>query len=410
MLQEAQINRAQTKVRLTFSLKQSNQTKSADSPIYQIVTLKNPHRLIINLKNASSKTTLQHLNLQGTGIQSIRQATQPNQYLRITLNLHDSTVVQIPPLERNKPDRYRLHIILSPKQKNAADKHKPNFTAAKPANTTRKTETIAVNTQKPQREHANVHRTNTKKKNPSLFKNKRFFTVILDAGHGGKDSGAVGPRGTKEKDIVLRIARLLKKHIDREPGLRAVLTRDSDHYVSLRQRLRIARKHKADLFISIHADGYIHPSAKGASIFALSQRGATSEAARWLAAKENYSELGGVSLHQLNDKSGLVRSVLIDLSQTATIGASLQVGNEILGHFSRVTSLHHSRVEQAPFVVLKSPDIPSILIETGFISNPQEETKLRDNRYCHDLATAISKGVRNYAAKNPGISTYLASR
>lgn len=237
---------------------------------------------------------------------------------------------------------------------------------------------------------------------------KQKFTVVIDPGHGGKDPGAVGSLGVREKVVVLRIAKLLKSYIDREPGMRAVLTRHSDYYIGLRQRLRIARKHNADLFISIHADAYKNRYSQGASVFALSQRGATSEAARWLAEKENYSEIGGVMLGGLDDKSGIIRSVLIDLSQTATIGSSLQLGRAVLSNLNHVAGLHHSQVEQARFVVLKSPDIPSILVETGFISNPKEELKLQRDSYCKNLALAIFNGIRRHLVQNPALGAVLA--
>lgn len=183
----------------------------------------------------------------------------------------------------------------------------------------------------------------------------RDVIVVLDAGHGGKDPGARGPRNSREKDVVLAITLKLKQLIDRQPGMRAVLTRSGDYYVGLRQRLNIARRHNGDIFVAIHADAFNNPHSHGASVFALSQRGATSEAARWLAEKENYSELGGVNLGDLDDQNGVVRSVLIDLSQTATINAGLQMGGRVLNQLGNFTVLHNQKVEQARFVVLKSP-------------------------------------------------------
>lgn len=191
---------------------------------------------------------------------------------------------------------------------------------------------------------------------------------MIDPGHGGKDPGASGVRGTHEKDVVLAISKKLAALINRQPGFRAVLTRSTDRYIPLRTRLAIARKYKADMFVAIHADAWKERDAKGVSVFALSSRGATSEAARWIANRENKSELmGGVALQ---DKSNMLKSVLINLSQTATVRASLKIGDNLLEAFRHITTLHHSRVEQAAFVVLKSPDIPSLLVETGFLSNP----------------------------------------
>ncbi|OGV25771.1 MAG: hypothetical protein A3F18_05500 [Legionellales bacterium RIFCSPHIGHO2_12_FULL_37_14] len=236
---------------------------------------------------------------------------------------------------------------------------------------------------------------------PSANKAARPVVIVIDAGHGGKDPGAHGPHLTKEKNIVLEIARKLKAQIDKEKGMRAVLTRQSDYYISLRKRLDIARKNNADLFISIHADAFKQPNSSGVSVYALSQSGATSEAAHWLAEKENYSELGDINLNSLNDKNGLVREVLIDLSQTATIGASLHIGEQVLKALDLVTDLHYPRVEQARFVVLKSPDIPSILIETGFISNPSEEKNLASLAYQTKLSMAIFKGIKQYFIDYP---------
>jgi len=207
--------------------------------------------------------------------------------------------------------------------------------------------------------------------------------------------------------VVLAITLKLKQLIDKHPGMRAVLTRSGDYYVGLRQRLDIARKYNGDVFVSIHADAFNNPHSNGASVFALSQRGATSEAARWIAEKENYSELGGVNLGDLDDTNGVVRSVLIDLSQTATINAGLQMGGRVLGQLYSFTNLHNNKVEQARFVVLKSPDIPSILVETGFISNPREERNLTSSAYQTRLSRAIFSGVKGYFWDNPPHGTRI---
>lgn len=235
----------------------------------------------------------------------------------------------------------------------------------------------------------------------------RDVIIVLDPGHGGHDPGAIGPSHRIEKNVTLAIAKTLKQRIDKQPGMRAVLTRSGDYYIGLRERLNIARKYNADVFISIHADAFIHSHSHGASVFALSQRGATSEAARWLAEKENYSELGGVDLKHLDDKNGLIRSVLLDLSQTATTSAGLQLGSQVLQHLSRMTALHNRRVEQARFVVLKSPDTPSILIETGFISNPEDARNLTDPRYQVRLSEAIFAGLKRYFWEHPPHGTRL---
>jgi N-acetylmuramoyl-L-alanine amidase len=222
----------------------------------------------------------------------------------------------------------------------------------------------------------------------------RDIVVAIDAGHGGEDPGASGPGGTREKDVVLGIARALAKLVDSEPGMRPLLVRDGDYYVSLRDRMDRARAQRADIFLSIHADAFRDPRARGASVYALSARGATSEAARWLAERENTADLvGGVSL---DDKDDVLASVLLDLSQTATISASMQAGNHVLRELGTVAHIRKRTVQQAGFIVLKSPDIPSILIETAYISNPSEERTLADPAAQRRFASAILAGVRGY--------------
>jgi N-acetylmuramoyl-L-alanine amidase len=229
----------------------------------------------------------------------------------------------------------------------------------------------------------------------------RKVVVVIDPGHGGKDPGAMGYHRTREKQVVLAIAKRLQQKINRQPGMMAVLTRDGDYFIDLRRRLDISRRYHPDLFVAIHADAFTNTASHGASVFALSQRGATSEAARWLAEKENYSELAGVNLRNLDDKNGMIRSVLIDLSQTATIQASIKIGTRVLGHLGHITSLHNRSVEQARFVVLKSPDTPSILVETGFISNPNEERNLASSAYQEQLSQAIFSGIYQYFKEYP---------
>lgn len=227
------------------------------------------------------------------------------------------------------------------------------------------------------------------------------IVIVIDPGHGGKDPGAIGTMGTSEKNVVLGIAKQLAELINHQPNMHAVLTRNGDYFVALRDRIALARKGKADLFISIHADSFLENKSEGVSIYALSRRGATSEAARWLAKRENYSELGGVNLTGLDDQSHFLRSVLIDLAQTATTRDSLLLGNSLLDALDNVTTLHYTHVEQAPFVVLKSPDIPSVLVETGFISNGSEEKRLRDVNYQNKIAVALFTGVKTYLKKYP---------
>ena len=228
---------------------------------------------------------------------------------------------------------------------------------------------------------------------------KRLVTIALDPGHGGEDPGAIGARGSFEKNIVLAIAKRLKNKIDQEESMRPFLTRDGDYFVPLHRRVFKARQVEADLFISIHADAFIEPHARGASVFALSQQGATSSAARWMANKENSSDLiGGINI-KTKDKQ--VAHLLLELSTTAQINDSLKVGNSVLRNIGDFAALHKNKVEQAGFAVLKAPDIPSILIETAFISNPQEEKKLNDEHYQERIAEAILSGIKDYFSKNP---------
>jgi N-acetylmuramoyl-L-alanine amidase len=230
----------------------------------------------------------------------------------------------------------------------------------------------------------------------------RLVTIVIDAGHGGEDPGAKGRYGTYEKNITLAIARRLKASVDAEPNMRGVLVRDGDYFVPLHERVNKARKVHGDLFVSIHADAYVKPHARGSSVFALSERGATSVAARWLAKKENEADLiGGVNLDVADP---YVKQVLLDLSQTATINDSMRLGRAVLDEIGGINTLHKTRVEQAGFAVLKAPDIPSILVETAFISNPNEEKKLRKPEYQDQLATAILQGIRKYFARNPPLA------
>ncbi len=227
----------------------------------------------------------------------------------------------------------------------------------------------------------------------------RLATIVIDAGHGGEDPGALGRHGSREKDVTLSIARRLKALVDAEPNMRAVLTRDGDYYLSLQARVDKAEKVRADLFVSIHADAFVRPHARGSSVFALSERRATSEAARWLASKENEADLiGGVSL---KGKDTHVKRTIVDLLQTATIDYSLRLGSSVLKRLERVNTLHKPHVEQASFAVLKSPEVPSILVETAFISNPQEEKRLNDEGYQEKLARALLDGIRDFIAKHP---------
>lgn len=230
----------------------------------------------------------------------------------------------------------------------------------------------------------------------------RMVTIVLDPGHGGEDPGAVGRGGSYEKNVTLQVARRLKAKIDAEPNMRSLLTRDGDYFIPLHQRVRKARRVQADLFVSVHADAFIKPTARGSSVFVLSENGASSTAARWLAQRENAADLiGGVNL---DVKDPHLARTLLDLSQTATISDSLKLGRAVLGELGGVNDLHKPHVEQAGFAVLKAPDIPSILIETAFISNPDEERRLNDEDYQEKMAEAILRGIKGYFAKNPPLA------
>lgn len=240
------------------------------------------------------------------------------------------------------------------------------------------------------------------KETPAPAKYKRLITIAIDAGHGGEDPGAIGAMGSKEKHVVLSIAKRLRDKIEGESYMRPFLTRDGDYFVPLHTRVQKARRVEADLFVSIHADAFIEPRARGASVFALSQMGASSTTARWMANKENASDLiGGINI-KTQDKQ--VANLLLDMSTTAQIKDSLQVGQSILKQIGGFAPLHKAKVEQASFAVLKAPDIPSILVETAFISNPQEEARLNDDAYQDRIAEAILRGIKDYFSKNPPVA------
>lgn len=342
---------------------------------YSYFTLMSPYRLVIDFDHVDKRANLK--NIKPTGmVEKIRDGRPLNDKYRLVFDLQESPGLRFTVVDLSKQRRRLRFTIGEPGEKSIGTK--PQQTKSKQVS-----------------------------RPPKPLAGRRDVVVVIDAGHGGKDPGASGPKHSKEKNVVLGIARNLKHQIDKTSGMRAILTRDRDYYIPLRNRLRIARKYDADLFVSVHADAFINPHSKGASVFALSQRGATSEAARWLAEKENYSELGGVDLGELDDEDGMIRSVLIDLSQTATIGASLNVGEQVLASLAKITTLHNDKVEQARFVVLKSPDIPSILVETGFISNPQEEKQLTSSRYQRRLASAIFTGIKRYFEQSPPPGTKL---
>lgn len=352
----------------------------SQTPQYNIFTLNKPFRVVIDVKNTQLKTSLKGLAKKNRLIKKIRTSKTKQKVLRVVLDLQRRAKPKAFVLQQSGHHPTRLIIDLA-----SAHKSAPVFKAV----SAKALQFKPVST-------LNL---------PSSF---RDILVVIDPGHGGKDPGATGARGSHEKHIVLSISKALQKEINQQPHMQAILTRHSDYYLSLRQRLRFARKHKADVFIAIHADAYRGRAAQGASVFMLSQRGATSEAARWLAERENRSALvGGLNL---GARGSQLRSVLIDLSQTSTNALSMKLASAILQSLDSITQLHHSRVERAGFVVLKSPDIPSILVETGFLSNQQEEAKLRTPVYQQKVAQAIWQGLKRYFYQHPPAGTWLSAK
>lgn len=345
---------------------------------YQTLKLHNPERFVVDIDNTENQTKLNAAQWHDTVIDKIRFGRQHEHTLRVVFDLDAPVKTEVKILPGNAQFGERILLNLYAQDKTSQI-------------------TVVKTAKAPAQPVLKV--------NPST--GKREVVVVIDPGHGGKDPGASGPHGVYEKDVVLAIAKDLCQLINAQPGMKAVLTRKGDYYIGLRGRLGIARKNKADVFVAVHADAYKDPYSLGASVYALSLRGASSEAARWIAAKENNSELGGVNL---NDTGDTLRSVLIDLSQSATISSSLLLGNDVLANIGLFSPLHYKEVEQAAFVVLKSPDIPSVLIETGFISNPMNEQQLNDPIYQRKLAQAIFQGVNVYFNQRPPEGSLLAAR
>lgn len=337
---------------------------------HRVFTLADPHRVVVDLAGASLARPLEQPAADDRSLKRIRSAVRKKGDLRIVLDLKHRMRPKTFLLQPSDNYGHRLVLDLYPSDGS-------NTPAAKV-------------------------------KRVDQGRALRDVVIAIDAGHGGEDPGAIGPRGTREKDVVFEIAKELERAIAAERGMRPVLTRTGDYFLSLRKRIERARQHQADFFISIHADAFRDRRVRGASVYALSQRGATSEAARWLAKRENAADLiGGVSLE---DKDNLLASVLLDLSQTATIEASLGAGEYMLRGLGRLGKLHKTRVQQAGFVVLKSPDIPSLLVETGFISNPTEEERLKQRRHRSAIARALVDGLRRYFSEHPPPGTILAAR
>jgi len=338
--------------------------------VHQVFTLTGPDRLVIDLKNARMPGGVPAFDYAASMLRGIRYAPRGDGDLRVVLDLKKSVKPRSFVLKPNREYGHRLVIDL--------------YDAAKPRAQPR-----------PRAPRADPGR-------------PRDIVIAIDAGHGGDDPGAIGPRGTREKDVVLQVAKRLKRLIDREYGMRAVMIREGDYFVGLSRRVQKAREAHADLFISLHADAFDRASAHGSSVYILAEGNASSDAARWLAENENASDvIGGVSLVEKDD---LLKYVLVDMMKASTIQDSHQLASDVLAKLKGITPLHKPYVEQAGFRVLRSPDVPSILVEMAFISNPKEERKLRNGRHQAKLARALLRGIRSYFRKNPLEGTLLAAR
>lgn len=334
---------------------------------HKVFALANPRRLVIDIDDVNLEQVFDGLDLQGTPISSMRAATRNDKDLRVVLDLSDQV----------KPRSFVLRPILQYGDRLVVDLYTAD-------------QQVAPIVQKADR----------------IARQMREVVIAVDAGHGGDDPGAIGPGKLYEKDVVLAIATKLAKMFDAEPGFKSAMTREGDYYVAHRKRTDIARQAEADVFLSIHADAFKTPRARGASVYVISQQGATSETARWLAEKENRADLiGGVGL---DDKDDLLAGVLLDLTMTHSLAASLDMGQSVLEFIKPVNYLHKKQVEQAAFLVLKSPDIPSLLVETGFISNPAEAAKLRTRFHQERMAKAIFSGVKSYLTAHPPTGSFLA--
>lgn len=360
---------------------------------HQSFSLDKPDRVVVDLTSSRFSASTEALDFSKTPIRKIRTAARGKDGVRIVLDLKVGIKLTSFTLPENEQYGHRLVVDLYDLE--TAGKDEPAASGIGGGSTG------SAGTASVERSLDDV----------MAQDQVRDVVIAIDAGHGGDDPGAIGPKRIREKNVVLAISRQLEKIIDATPGFDGVLVRTGDYYVPLVKRARIAREKRADLMISVHADAFHKASARGASVYALSQRGATSENARYLADRENRADLiggsGGVSL---NDKDKVLAQVILDLSMTATLTSSLQVGDEVLKSIGSIARLHKRNVEQAGFVVLKSPDIPSILVETGFISNPGEAKKLNQPVYRKKMATAIFSGVQRYFKANPPDGTLLAQQ
>lgn len=388
-------------------------TLESRQPIrHSLLVVKDPDRLVLDLQDIEYTSVQQEIAgkvlASDPYIANLRAGRYMPGVVRVVLDLKQEVKPQIFVLKPVGEYGHRLVLDVYPVEPNDPmmaflEKHEPRTEARPapptpaPASTEAKPEPAARQLPAPVAEPAKP--APAEKSRPEVM---RLVTIALDAGHGGEDPGARGKGGSREKQVTLTIARKLKAIVDAEPNMRAVLTRDGDYYLALRSRVEKARRAKADLFVSIHADAFVRAHAHGSSVFALSERGATSAAARWLAKRENDADLiGGVNL---DVKDRHLAQTLLDLSQTATIQDSIKLARSVLTELGGVNTLHKENVEQAGFAVLKAPDIPSILVETAFISNPEEENRLNDDAYQDKMAHAMFRGIKRYFARNPPLS------
>ncbi|MDA7084965.1 N-acetylmuramoyl-L-alanine amidase [Pseudomonas sp. SA3-5] len=374
--------RAPDNTRLVFDL---------SGPVqHSVFTLTAPNRIVIDVSGAKLVTGFDNLALTNTPITGVRSAQRTPEDLRVVIDLSAQVTPKSFVLAPNQQYGHRLVVDLFDQESGAAPSLPVTQVASAPP--------------------LPVTPTQTPSKWTPLPSGKRDIVIAIDAGHGGEDPGALSPvKGLFEKHVTLAIAKELLRQVNAEKGYRGELVRTGDYFIPLRKRTDIARKKGADLFVSIHADAAPRAAAFGASVYALSDRGATSETARWLADSENQSDLiGGAGNVSLDDKDRMLAGVLLDLSMTASLSSSLNVGNKVLNNMGRITPLHKRRVEQAGFMVLKSPDMPSILVETGFISNPNEGRKLASVGHQQALARSIVTGVRQFFQQNPPPGSYVA--
>lgn len=382
-------------------------TLESPQPIrYQVLSLKNPERLVVDLENVAFNTTLTGLPEKiGAGdpyINTVRVGQFKPGVVRLVFDLKSEVKPQVFALAPVAGYGHRLALDIYPLEPPDPlmalldNRERPPSPPAAPEVATAPAPDARATPDKP------AARALEKNARAPALRPQRMITIAIDAGHGGEDPGARGALGTWEKIVTLAISRKLKERIDQEPNMRAIMMRDGDYFMSLGARVVKARRANVDLFVSVHADAFTSPDANGSSVFALSESGATSAAANWLARKENEADLiGGVNL-DVPDR--YLKQTLLDLSQTATINDSLKLAKAVLGEVGGINKLHKNNVEQAGFAVLKSPDIPSILVETAFITNPNEERRLNDEAYQAKMAHAIFAGIKRYFAANPPLA------